>query len=211
MLCRMRALLRLSIACLTGGILASAQTAVYQNFRPTVLVPGKTQNAVLEVRWTGIQAGDKVFLERTNPTGPDLEMKDDGTGGDTTAADSVYSVTLDAQAIVNAMTADDIFRVWIGYVKVLRGGVTGGKYLIFAEVAGSDIPRIPVVQDAPDAQHTDYVFNVRMPSFFPANAIFGDHAPVAQRFYQYFGDKFDQVGIVYVPSFFQNRDHAQLR
>jgi uncharacterized protein (TIGR03437 family) len=205
------AVLRLSVLCLTGAILASAQTGVYQNFRPTVIVPGKTQTVVLEFKTMGIQSGDKVFFERVRPAGPDIEMKDDGTGGDITAGDGVYTVTLDAQAIVNAMTADDIFRVWIGYCKFVRGGVTGSKYLIFAEVAGADVPRIPVVQDAPDAQHTDYVFNVRMPSFFPANAVFGDHAPIGQRFYQYFADKFDQLAIVYVPSYFQNRDHSQLR
>src|SRR5258708_4539995 len=211
---RMRLSICLSILCLTGGILTSAQTGVYQNFRPTVIVPGKTQTVVLEFRASGIQAGDKVFFERVRPAGPDLEMKDDGTGGDTTPGDSVYSVTLDAQAIINAMTADDIFRVWIGYCKFVRNGVTGAKYLLFAEGPASDLPRIPVVPDAPDAQHTDYVFNVRMPSFFPSNAtptVFGDHSLIAQRFYQYFGDKFDQLGIVYVPSFFQNRDHVMLR
>src|SRR5258708_36259282 len=78
---------------LTGATLAWAQIGVYQNFRPTVIVPGKTQTVVLEFRASGIQAGDKVFFERVRPAGPDLEMKDDGTGGDTTPGDSVYSVT----------------------------------------------------------------------------------------------------------------------
>src|SRR5258708_6333192 len=112
---------RLLLLCLTSATLAWAQTGVYQNFRPTVIVPGKTQTVVLEFRATGIQSGDKVFFERLRPAGPDIEMKDDGTGGDITAGDGVYSVTLDAQAIVNAMTADDIFRVWIGYCKFVRG------------------------------------------------------------------------------------------
>ncbi len=141
-------------------------------------------------------------------------MKDDGTGGDRVAGDGIYTITLPAAPVVAAMRADDVYRPLLGYFRPYNGTTSAGRYNALAEVADPQIPRLPVVADAADVQHTDYVVNILAPQAFPTKAdptTIPDQAAVTKRLFALFPDAFDVLNIVYVPSFFQNRFHYAVR
>ena len=109
----------LVLICLSAAALL-AQTAVYSGTRPNVIVPGVTQNVVVELRVSGT-VPTKVVFEQTLIAGPDLEMKDDGTGGDLVAGDRVYSVTLPVAPIVAATKPEAVFRPALGFFRLMQG------------------------------------------------------------------------------------------
>ncbi len=199
--------------CFLLAIPAWAQTGIYSLTRPAVIVPGVTQNVIIEFRVTGTPP-TKVFFEQTLINGPDVEMKDDGTGGDAVAGDGVFAVTVPAAPIIAATRAIDVFRPPVGFFRMMQGTTALGKFSFSAEIAPPNMPRLKVTVDSPDVQHTDYLVNIRVPSFFPVTftpPLFADSSVVTRLFYQRFPDTFDFLAIVNSPSYFQNRFHFQTR
>jgi hypothetical protein len=189
-----------------------AQSLIYQQLEPPVIVPGSTSTLLVQVLVSG--SPTRVTFESALQLGIEVDMKDDGTGGDRVAGDGIYTITLPTAPIFAAMRPDDVYRPWLGYFRPYSGTTSAGAYSAFAEVADLKIPRLPVVADAPDVQHTDYVVNILSPQAFPSNAApsaIPDPASVTQRFFALFPDVFDVINIVYVRSFFQNRHHVLLR
>jgi uncharacterized protein (TIGR03437 family) len=191
---------------------AFAQIA-YVDLQPPVIVPGVTQSLLIQARVT--QSGLRVVFQASLVPGPDVELKDDGTGGDKVAGDMIYSATIPAAPIVKATTPDMAFRPPIGFLAVFQGQTSLSKYGVGAEIAAPDIPRLSVTSDAADVQHTAYLVNIRMPAAFPPAggdpSVIPDGNPVLKRFYQLFPDSYDMLNLVYSPSFFQNRFHVGYR
>ncbi|MBZ5560719.1 MAG: hypothetical protein LAO77_25985 [Acidobacteriia bacterium] len=159
-------------------------------------------------------AGDatRVYFEwspgsplAANP--PQLEMRDDGTGGDRRAGDGVYSVLLPSTDIVRARVADDVQRVFVGYLDVMNGSLHVLHGNIFASVYTSDVGTTPITQRSPTLQFTSRVVNIYDPSFFVDFSV----SRIAQTFYQTFGDDYDFLNVISLPGRFLNRDHVAVK
>src|SRR5215510_758504 len=132
-----------------------AQTrVVYDKFDPVVIRADQTEPVLFQVRVDGPTPTRVVFEYNPGfqPTGTDIEMRDDGTGGDRTSGDSIYSLTLQATQITQGLQTNDVFRRFIGFVKPFQGSTQLARYNIFAEVITEEIPRAPVIMLAADVQ-----------------------------------------------------------
>jgi hypothetical protein len=200
-----------ALALLLFPFLASGQYLVYQQGEPAVVIPGKTDSYLLQVLAVG---ATRVTFDSVVTPGTEVDMKDDGTGGDRVAGDGIYTISLPLAPYLALLRDDDVFRLFIGYIRPYAGATTPGRYNIFIDVLGSQVPSLPVTRDAPDMQHTDYLVNIAMPSAFPPASdprIFPDASQVTSRFYSMFPDDVDIINVVYFPSYFQNRSHSVLR
>ena len=191
---------------------ANAQSLVYSLTEPTIIVPGGPASFLLEVKAIG--SPSKVTFESSQQPGTEVMMSDNGTEGDAIAGDGIYTISLLSAPVLAALRPDDVNRFFLGYVRTYSGATSTGRYNMFVDVADASISNVPVVSDAPDVQHTDYVVNIKMAAAFPTvanpTAIPGQ-AMVTQRFYQLFPDNFDFINVIYMPSFFQNAFHYRVR
>lgn len=191
---------------------ASAQSLVSFRTQPEVLTPGGPSNFRLEIKAIG--SPSKVTFESALQPGVEVMMKDDGTGGDVVAGDGVYTISLASAPVLAAMTADDVYRPFIGYARPYNGSTAAGRYNQFAEVSDGQLPSFAATTDAADVQHTDYVVNIRMPQAFPSDSnptVIPNQSVVTNRFFQLFPDGYDFIDIIYTPSFYQNRFHYAVR
>ena len=200
----------LMIAGLSDSSTAFAQTelqVVYSKFDPNVIRSDRTQPVLFEAKVVG--SISRVALEYTTDpqqVGVELAMRDDGTGGDRVAGDSVYTVTVQASLLTQGLQVNDVFRRFVGFLDVFP--LTGNPFQgnVFAEIITDQIPRLPVTSLAADAQRTTHVVNIVDSDYVTgANP---DVTRVTKRFYQLVGDDYDFLNIVHVLSRFQNRFHA---
>ena len=197
------------IVVLSYPLAALAQTevqVVYSQFDPLVIRSDRTQPVLFEAKVLG--SVSRVALEYTTDSqqvGVDLEMRDDGTGGDRAAGDSVYTVTIQASQITLGLQVNDVFRRFVGFLKVfpVTGNIFRGNVL--AEIITDEIPRFPITNLDTDAQRTTHVVNIVDPDFVTgANP---DVTRITKRFYQLAGDDYDFLNVVHALSRFQNRFH----
>ena len=188
---------------------AFAQTqpqVLYGQFDPIVIRSDRTQPVLFEAKVVG--SVSRVALEYTTDpqhAGVDLQMRDDGTGGDRVAGDSVYTVTLQASMITQGLQVNDVFRRFVGFFRVVPvfGNVFEGN--VFAEVITDQIPRLAITSLAADAQRTTHVMNLVDSDY--ATGVNPDVTRITKRFYQLAGDDYDFLNIVNGLSRFQNRFH----
>ncbi len=138
-----------------------------------------------------------------------MDLRDDGVSPDKVAGDRIYSINVPLANLI--MAPDDVFRPFLGFMKVWTGTMVAVRYNMFLPVAAPDIPRMPILEDSSTMRHTAYVVNILAPEAFPAStsATLGGFGSATQKFYQRFGDDYDVLNIVWAsPSFFQNRDHS---
>lgn len=182
---------------------AGPAQAVYFWFDPLV-IPLDFEGTV---RFTAKILGSpsRAVLELDQDPASEVELHDDGADSDERARDGVYSAVLPAQAITSTLQETDVFRPFVGFLKLFKGDTLSAQVNIFAEVTTSSIPRLAITPLAQDAQYNDYLVNVYDPDFFESSSF--DYERVARRFYQRFPDDFDFLNIVFTPSHFQNRFH----
>src|SRR5438067_943953 len=104
---------------------ATGQSLNLLKMQPWAIVPGQTTNLSVQVQAVG--GPSRVTFESALQPGVETDMKDDGTGGDAVAGDSVYTIVLAAQPIVNAMQPDDVYRPFVGYVRIYKGATVLSK------------------------------------------------------------------------------------
>ncbi len=195
-----------------GSVVLRGQTANSYQFEPSTSPVGAA-SVILYVPILG--AATRVTLEPSwLPTGTDLDLHDDGVSPviDKVSGDRIFSITVPLAKL--AMTPDDVFRPFLGFLKLWTGATVAIRYNIFLPVAAPDIPRMPIVEDSSTMRHTAYVVNMLAPEVFPAStsATLGSFTTVTQKFYQRFGDDYDVLNVVWAsPSFFQNRDHSVVK
>src|SRR5215831_4611000 len=181
---------------------ATAQTVRFLKFTPPVVVPGQTTPVLMEVETTGTPT--QVALESGGGSlTATVALKDDGTGGDRVAGDRIYSCQLDAAPIVGAMRADDVHRVFVGFLNLFAGS----RFNIFIDVYGDDAGTYPITRLSQFVQTTTRVVNIQDPAYFVGL----DPAHVTQEFYRWFGDDFDVLNLVYSPERFLNRNHFTVK
>lgn len=198
------------LLCASPALAQTQPQVVYSNFDPIVVRSDRTQPVLFETRVVG--GPSRVVLEYTTvppQAGLDLEMRDDGSGGDRAAGDSVYTVTLQASQITQGLQADDVFRRFIGFLKIFQNTTVVFRGNVFAEVITDQISRLPITNMAPDAQRTTHVVNIVDTDF--VTGVNSDVTRITKRFYQLAGDDYDFLNIVYISTRFQNRHHFATR
>ena len=188
-----------------GPATVFAQAVGYHGFTPFVLSSGSPPQVPFEAEVTGTPT--RVTLDLNVGIRATVELRDDGSAGDRTAGDHVYTVLLSTADIVNAMRTDDVHRVFVGFLTLLNGSTTVFRGNIFADVYGSDAGTLPIVQLSSSVQATTRLVNIVDPAYF----VNGDPAHVTTEFYRWFGDDYDFLNLIYQPARFQNRTHFQVR
>jgi hypothetical protein len=103
-----RRLPRLCAAVWIVGVAStsSAQTVSWNRFDPLVVPSTSTQSG----RFEAAVSGSPTRVALTFDSGASLDLRDDGTGGDTRAGDGVFTVSLPAAMILGALRADAVQR-----------------------------------------------------------------------------------------------------
>jgi hypothetical protein len=186
---------------------AGAQTVNYVKFTPAVLPEQSAQPVLLEVEFTG-QAPTRVMLEY-QPAGVSsiVELRDDGTGGDRQAADGIWAAQVLALPILAARRADDVNRVFFGFLNVFAGSTNVLRGNMFISVHTSDLGTPGVTRLSEFVQATSRVVNIQDAAYF----INRDVTRVTREFYRWFGDDYDFLNLIYDPWRFANRTHSQVR
>jgi hypothetical protein len=201
-----RAAVRLVLGlALTCGFASSslAQGISWYRFDPLVLPSTSSQPVRLEASVTG--SPSRVALELA--AGGFVEMRDDGTNGDTRAGDGVFTGSLSAASILSAMRADDVQRVFVGFLTLFNGTTSALRANMFADVHTPEVGAVDIVRLAPDAQATSRVFNIDDPQYLTDFNL----RRVTQAFYRFYGDDFDFLNIISTPSRIANRTHTVVR
>ncbi len=198
------------LVCSALGVLAFASPGlVYQTFDPLVIASSSTSDVLYQVKVTGSPTRAVLVLNAPDGSTSNRALHDDGANGDRVRGDQVYSVRLTAPEIVRLLRPDDVYRAEVGYVEIYDGTTLAARGNVFADVLTDEIPLLPVVSLAADAQRTDYVVNLVDRDFVLTNGF--DITTVLRRFYTLFPDDFDFVNVIAVPGYFQNRYHFAVK
>jgi hypothetical protein len=183
----------------SASFCSDAQTLTRTKFTPPVVPETYTQSVRFEATFSAATTGVTFTYNGTPRT-----MFDNGTNGDVTAGDNVWTLLFTANEILSKNTAVRVFRPVIGTCQ--RAG--GGSSNVIGEVWTSAIG-LPAVRaiDA-TAQETDYVANYIGTA---AQIINFDPIVWAQRFYQTHGDKYDFLNMVRVAGAIGNRNHFAVK
>jgi hypothetical protein len=198
------------VAVALASIAASAASGlVYQAFDPMVIPADSAGNVLYMVCVTGTPTRVVLVVNTPSGTTTNLALRDDGTNGDRQRGDGVFTGVLSARDVAALLRPDDVFRAEVGFVEIYDGTTLAARGNVFADVLTDEIPLLPVVSLAADAQRTDYVVNLVDQDFVMTNGF--DIASVLRRFYELFPDDFDFVNVVAVPGYFQNRYHFAVK
>lgn len=163
--------------------------------RYEVQVVGKPTRAVFE-----FDPGDRGQFT-------DIEMNDEGRGGDRVAGDGIYTAVLPTAPLLAAVRPENAHRVFMGYVNLYQGTRSVYRGFHIGLVQAAPTADWPVTRRSASVQHTSHVVNVVAPDYF------GELLPhrATQRFYAAFGDDYDFLHIVYWPSRHENRTYSTVR
>ena len=189
----------LALAALVARDLSAAPDIFRSWFTPTV-VPA---NFAGTVRYEAEITGDpsSVVFNYNNVGRP---MFDDGSNGDLTAGDDVWTCQFTAGEIISKNTPNRVFRPFIGTCVPTNAAA----FNVVAEVWAAQMGLAAPTNVGATFQETDYVVNyvatkAQLTNF---NAAFW-----ANRFYQTHGDKYDFLNFVHVTGVRGNRYHAGVR
>lgn len=101
--------------------LAAGQSVTYLKFSPPVISVDATSPVLLEVELSGVPTRVNLEFQPLGSATTILELNDAGSGGDRVAGDRTYSVRLSVAPIQNALRADDVHRVFIGFLNLFNG------------------------------------------------------------------------------------------
>ncbi|MBI1729133.1 hypothetical protein HY229_08390 [Candidatus Acetothermia bacterium] len=194
----------------SSSLLAQGSTPslVYTQFDPLVVRSDRTDAVNFYAKIIGNPS--RVILAFDQPVGAaELELRDDGMGNDLRSRDGIYSASIPALQLTRGLQPDDVFKYFVGFLKVFQGSTRVTQGNIFAEIITTDFPVEPVISRAPDVQYTANLVNIVDPSFFADSGF--NIAHLTKQFYQLFGDDYDFIDIVIDPSYFQNRFHFTVK
>ena len=134
---------------------ASAQSVRYLKYTPAVVIDPAAP-LLVEVEASGAQTQVTIDFNPAGTASRSIDLKDDGTGGDRAAGDQVYSVQLPAGPIVSALAADDVHRVFIGFLNLFIGTTRVFRGNLFVEVYGPDVGTYPISRLSQFVQATPF-------------------------------------------------------
>lgn len=166
-------------------------------FTPTVVPTNFTGSVRFEAEITGGPSSVVFSYNSVNRS-----MFDNGSNGDLTAGDGVWTCLFTANEIISKYTASTVFRPFIGFCIPTNAG----QFNIFAEIWTPEIGLATIRTNvAATNQETDYVINyvatkAQLTNF---NAMFW-----ASNFFKLHADKYDFLNFVHVAGVRGNRYHA---
>lgn len=178
--------------------------AVNYRFAPMVVDQALTTNVVLEVKVNGSPTEVKLMLDST---GTEVVLNDNGSGGDATANDGIYTVTIGVANVLQNFTPDDVNRNFVGYLRIYQGTVQMGQYNLFIDILDNNIPSVNINVVSANVQYTEHLVNIVDSTFFSNFQL----APLIQDFYTYFDDVYDFINVIYEIPHFENRYHFVIR
>ena len=197
-----------TIACIAVAAgAASAQSVSYLNYTPSVITPGATAPVLVEVELTAPVTSVTIDFNPAGTTNSIITLHDDGADGDRVANDRVYSGRVPVAPILSARTADDVNRVFIGYLNVINGATRIIRGNLFVDVYTTEIGTYPVTRLTQFVQATTRVVNIHDAAYFSSRNV----QLVTREFYRHFPDDYDVLNIVFDPQRFENRTHGVIK
>ena len=192
------------IALAAGMLLFSVRAAGAPNvfrswFTPTVVPAGFTGAVRYEAEITGGPSSVSFSYNAVN-----RPMYDDGTNGDLTAGDAVWTCLFTAAEILSKNTPSRVYRPFIGTCNPAGAGALN----VVAEVWSPEIGIAPLKSASTTHQETDYLVNYVATKGQLTNF---SAAFWANRFYTTHGDKYDFLNFVHVAGERGNRYHFSVR
>lgn len=168
----------------------------HMRFMPAVVPQHQTDPVTFEATVSNLPAS--VAFEYN---GVDRPMFDNGQNGDRVANDGIWTIRFQPNEILDKVTPGSVFRPFIGFCEPAGGG----RFNIFAEVWTPAIGLTPVQALNGTTQRTKYLVNIAPTA---AELQTPDYRVFAQRFYQFFADRFDFLNFVYIAGRRGNRFHS---
>jgi hypothetical protein len=197
----------LCLLAVTLPAVAAAQTVNYFKFTPSVLPAGTSQPVLYEIELAGTPA-TRVTLEY-QPQGSVtvIELRDDGTGGDQRAGDAIWTAQVPSAPILAGRRADDVHRVFVGFVNIFNGATNVMRGNMFISVYTADLGTPGITRLGQFVQATPRVVNIHDAGFF----VNREPTRITREFYRWFGDDYDVLNLVYEPPRFSNRTHSVVK
>src|SRR5882724_4986498 len=126
-------MVKLLAICLVASAL-QGQTIVYSNWKPAVIPSDIATNVILETKVTGSPTRVALDFQVSGQSVTTIDLNDSGTGGDAVAGDSVWSVTLSGPQVVGGLQADDVYRRFVGFLKLYQGASVLLSASTFAQI-----------------------------------------------------------------------------
>ncbi|MCA1553815.1 MAG: hypothetical protein LC737_05510, partial [Chloroflexi bacterium] len=126
---------------------------------------------------------------------------------------NVFSTTLTHAQVLNGYSASSYQHHLVGRLHVHVGGTDVGPFGVFVNVKDDQVPDVSSTLGGCVTfpfrlcgyKQSAHVVNLWMPTLDPANP---SVISVTQRFYQYYGDDYDFLSIIFVPERYANRYHV---
>ena len=180
-------------------------TLVNYAFTPNVISESATGTIRLSVRMTGPLP---TRLQLVSEWGVTYDFADAGSNGDLTAGDGIYSTLIPVSQILTRRVADDIFRVFVGYIDVYEGATRTVRVNTFAQVRTGEIPGVSVRPLSATTQLSTNVLNISSASLFRTHDIEGpSNQEIAKIVLSVLPDQYDFLNIVIDRQQIENRYH----
>ena len=183
----------------------SVATLVNYAFTPNVIPDSATGNVRLSVRMTG-PLPSKVQL--ASQWGVTYDLIDAGASGDLVAGDGVYSTLIPVSQILSRRVANDIYRVFVGFVDVYEGATRNARYNALAQVRGNELPGIAVRSLSSTVQVSPNVLNLSVPSLYRTHDVATPSiTDITKLAFTVLPDQYDFLNIVFDRAQVENRYH----
>ncbi len=187
-----------------NGCAPGNMDVAYTRFTPMVIDRSAAGNVKLEAKVDGSPTSVKLELAST---GTEVSLVDDGSGIDTTAHDSIYSVSIAMKNILFDFTPDDVYRNFIGFIRLYYGNQKMLECNMFADIIDSGIPPVNIKSVSASVQYSTHLVNIVRPIFFKDFKV----TSLLKDFYTHFGDNYDFVNVIYEFPHLKNAHHVGIK
>jgi len=196
-----------ALLCAAAAAPADAQSVRYLKFTPAVIPSGATLPLLIQVEVNGQPTRVTLDFSPAGAIPSVIELRDDGSAGDRVAGDGTYTAEVPVAPIQNARTADDVNRVFIGFLNLFSGSANVFRGNMFVDGYSADAGTYPIVRPGQFTQATTRLVNIHDPGYF----LTSNPSRVTQEFYRWFGDDYDVINLIYEPQRFANRTHSIIK
>src|ERR1043165_9840377 len=172
----------------------------YYTLTPPILNKDAPAPLALEVRFDATPSAVKLHFTFNNS---DVALTPDASG-------KVFTTSVPPAALLTNFDDTDVFRHVIGQLQVSLGG-EHDQYWISGNVLTAAIPPVSVQPVAADIQFSDHVVNINFPLPDPYSQVTLQLENICKKFFTAFDDEYDFLQLVFVRSYFENRDHGASR
>jgi hypothetical protein len=190
------------------GTLQARSTDSRFRWRPAVIRNDRTEPVTYEFRpGSSLTFTSLVILLNSGET---FTLRDDGSGGDRARLDSIYTIQIPAALLTKAVSAARPYRPPVGFLRAMNGSTMVAQYNLGVEVWNPTIPTVTIKSLGSAAQASRHLVNLVVPVQALNTIPNDDFRSLAQIFYRYYGDVFDFMNIIHLPSYFGNRYHGNI-